>query len=140
MKIRINTHGHGLPYKAPAGDWIDLRAAETVRLHAGELRTISLGISMELPEGYEAIIAPRSSSADKFGVIMANGIGIIDNCYSGDGDVWGFPAYALRDTEIHKGDRICQFRIQRKQPEIEFEQAENLGNADRGGFGSTGKA
>ena len=49
------------------------------------------------------------------------------------------PVLAMRDTEIHINDRICQFRIQKHQPVISFEEVESLGNADRGGIGSTGK-
>lgn len=138
MKIRINTHGNPVPELIEQGDWIDLRAAETVTLSPGEFRIISLGVSMELPEGYEAHVAPRSSTFKKWGIQMVNSMGIIDNSYNGDDDIWGFPALASRATTIHKGDRICQFRIVRKQPAFEFEPVESLGNTARGGFGSTG--
>lgn len=120
------------------GDWIDLRSAETVQLKSGEFRIISLGVSMKLPEGYEAHIVPRSSTFKKWGVIQANGMGIIDNSYSGTHDIWRFPAIALRDTTIYKGDRIAQFRIVKKQPEIYFNEVEALDSENRGGFGSTG--
>lgn len=138
MKIRINTHGRPIPELIEQGDWIDLRAAETVQLFPGDFRIISLGISMELPEGYEAHVVPRSSTFKKWGIQMVNSMGIIDNSYCGDDDIWGFPALASRITTIHEGDRICQFRIVQKQPKFEFEPVESLGNADRGGFGSTG--
>lgn len=124
--------------KIEKGDWIDLRAAEDVEIKAFEYKLISLGVGMILPEGYEAHIVPRSSTYKKFGIILTNSMGIIDNSYSGDNDQWMFPAYALRDTVIHKGDRICQFRIVEKQPEIVFEEVEHLNAKDRGGFGSTG--
>lgn len=120
------------------GDWIDLRAGETVELKKGEFKLIPLGVAMQLPVGYEAIVAPRSSTFKKWGVLQTNGIGIIDNSYCGDDDEWKFPALAVRDTIIHKGDRICQFRIQRKQPMFGFNRVERLGNENRGGFGSTG--
>jgi dUTP pyrophosphatase len=93
---------------------------------------------MELPEGYEAHILPRSSTFKKFGIILSNSEGIIDNSFRGDNDIWGFPAIALRPTTIYRGDRICQFRIVKKQPQVEFEEVESLGNDNRGGFGSTG--
>lgn len=93
---------------------------------------------MELPSGYEAHMVPRSSTYKKFGIIQTNHQAVIDESYCGDNDQWLYPAYALRDTEIHKGDRICQFRIMEKQPNIEFEEVEQLGNEDRGSFGSTG--
>ena len=120
------------------GDWVDLRAAEDVTLKAGEFKLISLGVSMELPEGYEAHIVPRSSTFIKFGVIQTNHYGVIDESYCGENDIWKFPAYALRDTEIHVNDRICQFRLFKHQPLIEFQEVEHLEGEDRGGFGSTG--
>lgn len=119
-------------------DWIDLRAAETYYIPAGELAMIRLGVAMELPEGYEAIVAPRSSTYKKYHILQANSIGVIDHSYCGDNDEWMFPAYATEMTVVHKGDRICQFRIQKNQPEIEFEEVPALSNANRGGFGSTG--
>jgi len=120
-------------------DWIDLRAAEKVTLKKGEIRRISLGISMQLPENYEAHILPRSSAPEKFGIIMAHSQGIIDNSYCGDDDVWSFLALAIRDTTIYINDRIAQFRIVNKQPDIVFISVNELGNPDRGGIGSTGK-
>ena len=120
------------------GDWIDLRAAETVEMKAGEFRLISLGVSMKLPEGYEANIVPRSSTFMKWGILQTNHFGVIDNSYSGENDIWRFPAIALRDTIIHKNDRICQFRIMDHQPQMDFEEVESLGMPDRGGHGSTG--
>lgn len=120
-------------------DWIDLRAAETVEMKAGEFKMISLGVAMELPEGYEAHMAPRSSTFKNYGIIQTNSVAVIDRSYCGDNDIWRYPAYALRDTKINVNDRICQFRIMKRQPNIEFLTVESLGNADRGGLGSTGK-
>ena len=120
------------------GDWIYLRAAETVELKKGEFKLIPLGIGMELPEGYEAHVVPRSSTYKNFKIIETNSMGIIDNSYCGDNDQWFFPAYALEDTIINKNDRICQFRIVEKQPKINFEEVNELKNPDRGGHGSTG--
>lgn len=121
------------------GDWIDLRAAEDVTLKAGEYKMIPLGVAMELPIGYEALVAPRSSTFKKYGVLLVNSIGIIDESYKGDNDEWNFLAYAVRDTTIPKNERICQFRIIKHQPGIEFVEVDTLGNADRGGIGSTGR-
>lgn len=128
-----------LEYIDGKSDWIDLRAAEDVYLKKGEFKLISLGVAMELPNGFEAHIVPRSSTFKNFGVIQTNHCGVIDNSYCGDSDLWMFPAYAIRDTVIHKNDRICQFRIMRNQPEIIFEDVKQLKGKDRGGFGSTGK-
>lgn len=125
--------------KRKNGDWIDLYAAEDVELCAGEVKPISLGVSIQLPEGYEAIVAPRSSTCKHFGIIAANSIGIIDESFCGNNDIWMFPAYAIRYTTIKKNDRICQFRIVKHQPEINFDVVDHLGNPDRGGYGSTGK-
>lgn len=126
--------------KISKGDLIDLRSAETVSLKKGEFRLISLGVGMKLPDGYKANVYPRSSTYKNFGIILANSVGQIDNSYSGDNDEWKFPAIALRDTVIHKNDRICQFEIQKVQPEIKFEEVEYLDDVSRGGIGSTGKA
>lgn len=120
------------------GDWIDLRAAETVELRAGEFKLIPLGVGMILPEGYEAHIVPRSSTFKTWGIIQTNHMGVIDNSYSGDNDQWRFPAYATRDTIIKKGDRICQFRIVENQPNFNIVEVEKLNDSSRGGFGSTG--
>lgn len=121
------------------GDWIDLRAAEDTFLKAGEFKLIPLGVAMELPEGYEALVAPRSSTFKKMHILLANSIGIIDEFYKGDNDEWHFPAYAVKDTFIHKNERICQFRIIQHQPLIHLMEVDHLGNADRGGIGSTGR-
>lgn len=121
-------------------DWIDLRCAskEDIIMKAGEFKLIPLGVAMELPKGYEAHVVPRSSTFKNFGIIQTNSQGIIDNSYKGDNDFWFFPAYALRDTIIKFNDRICQFRIEKKQPDIKFEEVKFLGNDNRGGYGSTG--
>jgi dUTP pyrophosphatase len=125
--------------KIEKGDWIDLRSAGTINLLAGDFALIPLGVGMQLPPNYEAHVLPRSSTFKNWGIIQANSCGIIDNLYCGDNDQWFLPVYATRDTTIHLNDRICQFRIMEKQPEIEFEEVEHLGEKDRGGFGSTGK-
>lgn len=126
--------------KIEKGDWIDLRAAETVELKAGEYKLIKLGVGMKLPNGYEAHIVPRSSTFKNFGIIQTNHCGVIDESYCGNDDEWLFPAYALRNITINKNDRICQFRITKKQPEVVFEEVEVLEKDNRGGFGSTGKS
>ena len=128
-----------LCYIGGKSDWIDLRSAEDIVLKKGDFKLIKLGIGMQLPRGYEAHIVPRSSTYKNFGVIQANHCGIVDESYCGDNDEWMFPALAMRDTKIHVGDRICQFRIMEHQPEIVFEEVEKLADTDRGGFGSTGK-
>lgn len=128
-----------LTYVDGKSDWIDLQAAEDVAFAAGEYKMIPLGIAMELPQGYEALVIPRSSTFKHFGLIQTNSVGLIDESYCGDNDQWHFPALAKRDTVIHAGDRICQFRIIEHQPRIVFAPVDSLGNADRGGFGSTGK-
>ena len=126
--------------KIAVGDWIDLRSAETVELKGGEYHLIPLGVGMILPYGYEAHVLPRSSTPSKFGIMCANSMGVIDNSYSGDRDEWKFPAVAIRDTVIHKNDRICQFRIVRNQPGVIFETVDHLNEVSRGGIGSTGKS
>ena len=128
-----------LKYIDGKSDWIDLRASEDVEIKKGEFKLIPLGVAMELPNGYEAHVVPRSSTFKNFGLIMTNSEGIIDNTYCGDNDMWKFPAIAMRDTIVHKNDRICQFRIMRTQLEIIFHEVDKLEGNDRGGFGSTGE-
>ena len=124
--------------KISKGDLIDLRSSETVHLKKGEFHLIPLGVGMILPSGYKANVYPRSSTYKNFGIILANSVGQIDASFCGDNDQWMFPAIALRDTTINKNDRICQFEIQKIQPEIEFEEVEHLDEVSRGSFGSTG--
>ncbi|MGI6752341.1 MAG: dUTP diphosphatase [Anaerovoracaceae bacterium] len=139
IKIRyLNDKIEKLRYIDGKSDWIDLRAAEDVCMKKGEYRLISLGVAMELPKGYEALILPRSSTFKNFGIIQVNHCGVIDESYCSNDDVWMFPALALRDTRIQTNDRICQFRIIRHQPTISFEEVKDLGHDSRGGFGSTG--
>ncbi len=120
-------------------DWIDLYAAETVTLRAGESALIPLGVAMALPEGYEAHVAPRSSTFKTYGLLQSNGVGVVDWSYRGDEDQWKMPVYATRDVTVEAGSRICQFRIVRNQPPISFEVCEHLDGPSRGGFGSTGR-
>lgn len=124
--------------KITHGDWIDLRSAETIELKAGDFKLIPLGVAMQLPEGYEAHIAPRSSTFKNWGILQTNSIGIIDNSYCGDNDQWLMPVFATRDAVINQNDRICQFRIVANQPSIEFTEVDSLDGQGRGGFGSTG--
>ena len=128
-----------LTYIDGKSDWIDLRASEEVELKAGEFKLIPLGVAMQLPEGYEAHLVPRSSTFKTWGLIQTNSMGVIDCSYSGDNDMWRMPVYATRDTVVHVNDRIAQFRIMENQPKIVFDEVEHLENKDRGGFGSTGK-
>lgn len=125
--------------KTDVGDWIDLRVAETVELKAGEERLLRLGVGMILPYGYEALVLPRSSTLSQFGIVCGNSMGVIDNLYSGDADEWHFPAVAVRDTVIKKGDRIAQFRIMKNQPRVIFKTVQHLNEVSRGGIGSTGR-
>lgn len=139
IKVRyLNEKVGELEYICGKSDWVDLRAAEDVEMKKGDFKLIPLGVAMQLPNGYEAHIVPRSSTYKNFGVIQSNHMGVIDETYCGDNDQWKFPAIAMRDTVIHAGERICQFRIMEHQPVLQFEAVETLGNADRGGIGSTG--
>lgn len=124
--------------KISNGDWVDLRSAETIDLKKGEFYLIPLGIGMKLPTGYEANVVPRSSTYKNFKVIQTNSFAVIDNSYSGNNDQWFYPVIAMEDTTIHKNERICQFRINKTQPELIFEEVECLDDINRGGFGSTG--
>lgn len=139
--IRIRYHSEAikrLEYIDGKSDWIDLRVAEELSIKKGEFRLVSMGVSMQIPEGYEMLLVPRSSTFKNFGLIQTNSMGVIDESYNGDNDIIRMPVYATRDTELHVNDRIAQFRIIEHQPSISFMEVESLGNADRGGFGSTG--
>ena len=140
IKIKyFNDKIEKLQYIDGKSDWIDLRCADDIDLKEGEFKLIPLGVAMEIPEGYEAHVVPRSSTFKNFGIIQANSMGIIDHSYCGDNDQWFMPVIAMRDTHISFNDRICQFRIMENQPQITFTECEHLESADRGGFGSTGK-
>lgn len=170
IKIKALTPGC-MPEIVDKGDWIDLKAARDVKLEGMTADTlkrthkdernyrrvnfkwelIPLGVAMQLPPGYEAIVAPRSSTFKKWYTMETNSIGIIDNSYNSDKDEWKFPVLMFENGHICKGDRICQFRIQLSQKAtlwqkikwlftsgIKLVQVNELGNKERGGFGSTG--
>lgn len=124
--------------KIEKGDWIDLRCAADTTIKAGNYLVIPLGVSIKLPKGYTAIIAPRSSTFKKYGILMANSIGVVDESYCGDNDIWGFPAYATKDIVIPANERICQFTIIKKN-NITLNVVDKLEDTNRGGFGSTGR-
>ena len=148
MKIKIKYFDNAKELNMiEKGNWCDLYANKDIFIPEGEKMMIPLGVAMQLPEGYEAHVVPRSSTFKTWGIIQTNHIGIIDNSYCGDNDQWFYPAYCLEPknfidnqygTLIRKGDKIAQFRIIEVQPKLEFEKVESLGNKDRGGFGSTG--
>lgn len=141
LNIDIIYHNPNLPKleKIDKGDWIDLRASVGGAFKKGDFALIDLGVSMRLPEGYEAHIAPRSSTFKHWGIFQVNSVGVIDNSYSGTNDVWKMPCYFTRDTVIEPNDRICQFRIVKKMEPVSFTEVTELDNTDRGGFGSSGR-
>lgn len=131
----------------PKGDMIDLYAAEDVTINEMDEALIPLGVAMELPIGYRANLLPRSSTFKKWGIIVTNSMGVIDHTYCGDNDEWKLAVFCLKGREfvngkkctiIHKGDKIAQFEIVPVMPKVVLEEVDHLGNADRGGFGSTG--
>ena len=142
-KIKVLAKNHGyfnsvLPEKYAYGDWSELKAGKTMHIKKGEYVNIPLGVAMKLPKGYEAHLLPRSSTFRKYHIFMTNSMGIIDNSYCGRNDEWRFPAYAVENTVITRGDRIAQFRIVKNQPEVELVEVEDLTDYDRYGFGSRG--
>jgi dUTP pyrophosphatase len=124
--------------KQPNSDWYDLRASCDVEIKKGEHKLIPLGIAVELPKNYEAFLISRSSTFKNFSVIQTNAPGLIDESFCSNSDQWFYSAYALKDTIIHKNDRICQFRINKKQPIFDIMEVDNLEGKTRGGHGSTG--
>lgn len=140
IKIRyLSREIEKLCYIDGVSDWIDLRCAAETTLAAGDFALIPLGVAMALPEGYEAHIAPRSSTFKTYGLLQTNSVGVVDESYCGDSDEWKLPVYATRDVTVHVNERIAQFRIMKHQPPINFEEYDCLGNESRGGFGSTGR-
>ena len=141
LNIDIVYHNPNMPKleKVDNGDWIDLRASVGGAFKKGDFALIDLGVSMRLPEGYEAHIAPRSSTFKHWGIIQCNSVGVVDNSFSGTNDVWKMPCFFTRDTVIEPNDRICQFRIIKKMEPVSFTEVTELDNTDRGGFGSSGK-
>lgn len=177
MKLKIlvkrfkNENGEplvALPKVIKKGDWVDLGSAKECVLNApqagtlkggevkhrdvvSEVTYIPLGVAMQLPDGFEAIIAPRSSAAKNMGIMCANSIGIVDNSYKGNNDQWMFPAVTLRKTSIAANTRLCQFRIQLSQKAtiwqklkwlfasgIKLVEVDALSDTSRGGLGTTG--
>ncbi|MDU2116010.1 MAG: deoxyuridine 5'-triphosphate nucleotidohydrolase [Peptoniphilus lacydonensis] len=148
MEKSLNTKEVKIKFKDPkvyekfnhieVGDWIDLRTIDVVTLKKGQFRKVDLGVAMELPAGYEALLVPRSSTFKNYGVLQANSMAVVDNSFKGDDDYWSFLVLATEDVTIPKGARICQFRIMKNQPKIDFKVVDKLDNDNRGGMGSTG--
>ena len=133
--------------KITKGNWIDVYANKDMFVKEGDRAMIPLGFALELPNGWEGHLAPRSSTFKTWGIIQTNSVGVVDDTYIGDNDQWHMPVYCLQGkdsvdgqlgTIIRKGDKIGQFRIMEVMPQIEFEEVDSFGNADRGGFGTTG--
>lgn len=177
MKIKVfEKIGGCFPQEFEVGEWYDLVAAKEVKLFAPVATAmkyntkknpiseeeklkykrdvvfqsvlIPLGVCMELPKGYEAVVIPRSSTFKKYGLIQANSEGLIDCSYNSEKDEWKFPGVATKDAVIAKGERICQFRIQLSQKatmwqklkwlfssSVKLEKVDHLDNEPRGGFG-----
>jgi len=138
IKIRYTREGMEKVVGITGGDWIDLRCADDIYMMMGEFKLIPLGVAMELPKGYEALVIPRSSTFKNYHILLANSVGLIDESYCGSNDEWKFPAIAFKDTYIPKNTRICQFRIIQHQPIINLFEVDELSPIDRGGIGSTG--
>lgn len=148
MEKSLNTQEIKIKFKDPdvykefnyieVGDWIDLRTNDVVTIKKGEFKMIDLGVAMELPKGFEAWVAPRSSTFKNFGLLQVNSPAIIDNSFKGDSDYWNFLVFAKANVTIPKGTRLCQFRIMENQPQINFKVVDKLNNENRGGIGSTG--
>ena len=139
LKVKIKYFDEDAPKleKFDYGSWIDLYLAEDVELKSGQRAYLPMGVAMKLPKGYEAIIAPRSSTYKRWGLLQTNSWGIVDSSYAGDTDEWMMPVLATRDIKIPKKTRLCQFRIQKEQPDFSFVEVNHLGE-DRSGLGSTG--
>lgn len=165
MEVKIKYFSEDYPRlkKITQGDWIDLRVDRIKKiitrgygeintdyycsiskfksfyLEKGQVIKFRLGVAMELPEGFEAEIRPRSSTFTNYGLIQTNSVGTIDNSYCGDDDEWMIEFIAMRNGIINRFDRVCQFRIVENQPDFTFKEVDKLRNDNRGGYGSTGR-
>lgn len=141
LTIKVKYHTDIDPLQQiKTGDAIDVRAAEDINLKYMESTRIPLGFSCELPNGYFALLMPRSSTFEKYGIIQTNSIGCIDSTFCGNDDRWALPVIALRaDVHIPKNERIAQFLVVPKSPVMSFTVVDDLGNDNRGGFGSSGR-
>lgn len=129
------------PYKIERhGGWIDLQCAQDTLIMPHKATIVPLGVNLRVPEGYETIIAPRSSTCLKHGILMGNSIGIIDQDYCGNLDELGMVAVNYTDdpVTVEKGLRICQFKVVRAMPAVFFNFVGDMGSVNRGGYGSTG--
>ena len=144
MKIRIKYfEGATKLKKISKGNWIYVYASKDIFVPLNERAMVPLGFALELPQGWEGHLAPRSSTFKTWGIIQTNSVGVVDDTYIGDNDQWHMPVYCLQakhdnGTWIRTGDKIGQFRIMEVMPEIQFDEVESFGNCDRGGFGTTG--
>jgi len=139
MKIKLFDTTMPLPkYQTAGAAGFDLYARETVEIPAGEVRRVPLNVAIELPEGYWALMAARSSLHKK-GVQLVNGIGVGDLDFRGDQDEYQAALLNFTDKTqiIERGERLVQMIIL-PYKQVELEQVKSLGNDDRGGFGSTG--
>ena len=87
--------------KIAKGNWIDVYAYQDTFVPEGERAMINLGFALELPKGWEGHLAPRSSTFKTWGVIQTNSVGVVDDTYIGDNDIWHMPIYCLQGKE-HK--------------------------------------
>ena len=142
IKVKVINHSNNeLPqYATPMSAGMDLRAFtdESITIMPGERKLVHSGMNIQLPEGYELQVRPRSGLALKHGITLTNSPGTVDADYRGD---VGAIVHNL-GTEpfvINNGDRICQI-VAKEYVKIEWEEADSLDSTERGegGFNSTG--
>lgn len=91
--------------KITKGNWIDVYAYQDTFVPEGERAMINLGFALELPKGWEGHLAPRSSTFKTWGVIQTNSVGVVDDTYIGDNDIWHMPVYCLQGKELEYNPR-----------------------------------
>lgn len=146
------------------GDWVDLRCSKEVIINpfikqskstaviGSNIFYIPTGLAFKLPKGFEAHIVARSSTPTKYGFIVPNCTGIIDNSFCGNTDEWKIPSLGFNANTIPANTRIAQFKIELSQKAtvwqklkwllssgIELVEVTDLASTNRGGFGSTGE-
>lgn len=142
MKVLIKRFDKSLPlpeYKSAGAAAIDLYARENTVIKPGLVGYVPLNIALQIPEGYWVLLSARSS-LHKRGVIPANGIGVGDYDYRGNNDEYkaALLNFSQENVTIERGERIVQMMVLPRE-KVEFTEAVQFEEADRGGFGSTGR-
>ena len=164
MDIKVKYHDQNMPaiLQEKRGNWIDLcvtGVSRVVRYVDGSSKTfatprtedgqgwkisinenyiLSFGVSIWFPETHEAFLLPRSSTYKRYGLTMPHSMGVIDQTYCGDEDIWILACKATRSAFLPLYARVAQFRLLSRMPKITIHSVDHMEQPSRGGYGSTG--